>query len=49
VDICRQHLTLYLVHLRLLNILWSLVGVVVVFLVVVAVAQVVCFKPQDML
>jgi hypothetical protein len=30
VDICRQHLTLYLVRLRLLNILWSLVGVAVV-------------------
>jgi hypothetical protein len=27
VDICRQHLTLYLAHLRLLNTLWLLVGV----------------------
>jgi hypothetical protein len=30
VDICRQHLTLYLVRLRLLNTLWSLAVVEVV-------------------
>jgi hypothetical protein len=40
-DLSRQHLTLYLVRLRLLNTLWSLVGVVVELVLVEAVVLVV--------